>query len=219
MLKMKLKVYKFCMNTEILIKSNKKRKIVCCALKLFYDKNKQISLPLYSKLTKGVMIRTNNISFSYTEYEKNEELESYDRELVIAAREAALNAYAPYSNFKVGAAVRLETGIIVRGANIENAAFPSGICAERSALFNSISNHPEDKPVALAIAAMTEEGLTDDFPSPCGNCRQVIAEEESRTGNKIKIILSGKNKTQIIEGISSLLPLQFNRKNLKINLP
>ena len=66
---------------------------------------------------------------------------------------------------------------------------------------------------------MTEDGLTDESPSPCGNCRQVIAEEESRTGNKIKIILSGKNKTQIIEGISSLLPLQFNRKNLKINLP
>jgi cytidine deaminase len=66
---------------------------------------------------------------------------------------------------------------------------------------------------------MTEEGLTDDFPSPCGSCRQVIAEEELRTGNKIKIILSGKNKTLIIDGIGSLLPLQFNRKNLKIKLP
>jgi len=203
----------------MIIKSNKEREIVCYASRLIYVKNKQISLPLYSKLTKRVMIRTNNISFSYTEYEKTEELESDDRELVIAAREAALNAYAPYSNFKVGAAIRLETGIIVKGANVENAAFPSGICAERSALSNSISNHPEDKPVALAIAAMTEEGLTDDFPAPCGNCRQVIAEEESRTGNKIKIILAGKNKTQIIDGISCLLPLQFKGKNLKINLP
>jgi cytidine deaminase len=165
------------------------------------------------------MIRTNNISFSYTEYEKTEELDSHDMELIIAAREAASKAYAPYSKFKVGAAVRLESGLIVMGANVENAAFPSGICAERSALSNSISNHPEDKPSALAIASMTEDGFTDDSPSPCGNCRQVIAEEEARIGNKIRIILSGKNKTQIIDGINSLLPLQFNRKNLKINLP
>jgi cytidine deaminase len=165
------------------------------------------------------MIRTNNITFSYTEYEKTEELEPDDMELIIAARKAAFTAYAPYSKFKVGASVRLASGIIVIGANIENAAFPSGICAERSALSNSISNHPKDKPIALAIVSMTEEGLTDDFPSPCGSCRQVIAEEELRTGNKIKIILSGKNKTLIIDGIGSLLPLQFNRKNLKIKLP
>jgi cytidine deaminase len=165
------------------------------------------------------MIRTNNISFSYAEYEKTDELDSEDMELVIAARESALNAYAPYSKFRVGAAVRLETGLIVRGANVENAAFPSGICAERSALSNSISNHHKDKPIAIAIAAMTEDGLTEDSPSPCGNCRQVIAEEELRIGNQIRIILSGKNKTLIIASISSLLPLQFNRKKMKIILP
>ncbi len=163
------------------------------------------------------MIRTKNISFSYTEYENNQELDSDDMELVKAAREASLKAYAPYSKFKVGAAVRLKSGKVVCGANIENAAFPSGICAERSALSNSISNHPEDEPVAIAISAMTEDGITDASPSPCGNCRQVIAEEEQRTGNKIRIILSGKNKTLIIEGIGDLLPLQFNRNNLKIN--
>ena len=84
------------------------------------------------------MIRTNNISFSYTEYDKTEELDSDDMALVIAARESALNAYAPYSKFRVGAAVRMESGIIVRGANVENAAFPSGICAERSALSLSL---------------------------------------------------------------------------------
>ena len=101
------------------------------------------------------MIRTNNISFSYKEYENSEELNPDDRELIHAAREAALNAYAPYSKFRVGAAVRLESGIIVCGANVENAAFPSGICAERSALSNSVSNYQNDKPVAIAIAAMT----------------------------------------------------------------
>ena len=165
------------------------------------------------------MIRTNNISFSYAEYEKTDELDSEDMELVIAARESALNAYAPYSKFRVGAAVRMESGVIVRGANVENAAFPSGICAERSALSNSISNYPEDKPIAIAIASLTEDGLTENSPSPCGSCRQVIAEEELRIGNQIKIILSGKNKTLIVDSISGLLPLQFNRKNMNINLP
>jgi cytidine deaminase len=162
------------------------------------------------------MIKTNNISFSYKEYEKIEELDNNDMELVVAARDAAVNAYAPYSNFRVGAAVRLSGGTIVKGANVENAAFPSGICAERNALANSISNNYSDKPVAIAIASMTDNGLTEDYPSPCGSCRQVIAEEESRTGEKIKIILSGKDKTLILDGISCLLPLQFNRNNLKI---
>jgi cytidine deaminase len=165
------------------------------------------------------MIRTNNISFSYKEFEKPEELNNDDLDLVSAARETAINAYAPYSKFRVGAAIRLESGTIVRGANVENAAFPSGICAERSALSNSVSNHHNDKPVAIAIAAMTEDGLTDEPVPPCGNCRQVIAEEEARTGNQIRIILSGKNKTFVIDSISSLLPLQFNIKNMKVNLP
>jgi cytidine deaminase len=166
-----------------------------------------------------VMIKIKNISFSYKEFEKPEELIPDDRELVFAARGAALNAYAPYSGFRVGAAVRLESGTIVCGTNVENSAFPSGICAERNALSNSVSNHHNDKPIALAIAAITKEGPTDDPVPPCGNCRQVIAEEESRTGNQIRIILPGKNKIMVIESISNLLPLQFNNKNLKVNLP
>jgi cytidine deaminase len=162
------------------------------------------------------MVKTNTISFSYIEYDRIEELDSSDLELVIAAREAALDAYAPYSKFMVGAAVRLESGLIIRGANVENAAFPSGICAERNALSHSISNYKEDKTVTIAIASMNEKGLTKDSPAPCGSCRQVIAEEETRTGNKIRIILSGKNKAIIVDGISSLLPLQFDRKNLNL---
>jgi cytidine deaminase len=162
------------------------------------------------------MIKTQEISFSYTEYDKVEDLDSADLELVIAAREAAYDAYAPYSKFRVGAAVRLESGLIIRGANVENAAFPSGICAERNALSHSISNYKEDKAVSIAIASMNEKGLTQDSPAPCGSCRQVLAEEETRTGNKLRIILSGKNKALIIEGISSLLPLQFDRRNLNV---
>lgn len=162
------------------------------------------------------MIKTNNISFSYIEYDNNEELNRSDMELITAARETALNAHAPYSKFMVGAAVRLKSGKIVCGANVENAAFPSGICAERSALSNSVSNHHDDKPIAIAIVSMTDQGITEIPPSPCGSCRQVIAEEEYRNSEKIKIILSGKNKTLIIDGIGNLLPLQFNRDNLKI---
>jgi len=165
------------------------------------------------------MIKTNSISFSYKEYETFNDLNESDRELIVAARNSAENAFAPYSKFSVGAAIRLESGTIVHGANIENAAFPSGICAERSALANSISNHPDDKPSSIAIAAKTIDGFTDDPVPPCGNCRQVIAEEESRTGKQIRIILSGKTKTLIIENIGCLLPLQFNKKNLKVNLP
>jgi len=165
------------------------------------------------------MVKTLNISFSYKEFESVDELNPDDRELILSAREAALHAYAPYSNFRVGAAVRLDSGKIVCGTNVENAAFPSGICAERNAISTSVSNYINDKPLAIAIAAVTDDGnLTDPVP-PCGNCRQVIAEEESRTGNKIKVILSGRNKTQVIESISCLLPLQFNKKNLEIKHP
>lgn len=161
------------------------------------------------------MILKNNISFTYKEFDKDEELDNSDRELLIAAKEAALHAYAPYSHFNVGAAVRLESGNVVLGTNVENAAFPSGICAERSALSNASCNFPDDNPVALAIAAITSEGLTADPVSPCGNCRQVIAEEESRSGKGIRIILGGKNKIRVIEKGGDLLPLQFNRKSLK----
>ena len=164
------------------------------------------------------MRRTNSISFTFNEFDKPDDLNSDDRELVFAARDAALNAYAPYSRFMVGAAVRLESGVIVTGVNVENAAFPSGICAERSALSNSVSNHHDDKPVAIAIAAMTEDGLTDEPVPPCGNCRQVISEEELRNGKQIRLILSGKKKIQVIENCSHLLPLQFTQKNLNVKL-
>jgi len=163
------------------------------------------------------MIKASNISFSFKEFDTIAELGSQDRELLISAREAAMNAYAPYSGYKVGAAVRLESGKIVKGTNVENAAFPSGICAERSALSNVSSNYPGDNPVTIALAAMTEAGLTNEPVSPCGNCRQVIVEEEIRSGKSIRIILSSKNKIQVIEKGGDLLPLQFSRNNLPVN--
>lgn len=163
------------------------------------------------------MARTNKITFTFQEFDEDEELDPSDHDLLVSAREVAINAYAPYSHFKVGAAVRLESGIIVTGTNVENAAFPSGICAERNALSTASSNHPGDKPVAIAITALAESGMTDDPVPPCGNCRQVIAEEEFRNSKSIRIILGGKNRTRIIEKGEDLLPLQFNRNNLKVN--
>jgi cytidine deaminase len=164
-------------------------------------------------------LRTKNITVAYREYDSADELEMNDRILLEAAGEAALNAYAPYSSFRVGAALRLESGRIVKGVNIENAAFPSGICAERSAVAVAVSNYPEEKPVAVAVAAFTMEGLTEEPVTPCGNCRQVIAEEESKNNNRIRIILGGKKKILIIEGIENLLPLQFSKDNLLSNPP
>jgi cytidine deaminase len=113
--------------------------------------------------------------------------------------------------------VRLENGEIITGTNVENAAFPSGICAERNALSNASANYPGDKPVALAIVAFSGKGHTAEPVSPCGNCRQVIAEEEYRSGRNIRIILGGRNKTRIIEKGGDLLPLQFNSDSFKIN--
>lgn len=164
-------------------------------------------------------MKKGTVSFTYKEYENTDDLDTLDRELVTEARNVTANAYAPYSKFHVGAAVRLSGGRIVTGANVENAAFPSGICAERNALAHCVTNYPGEKPVAIAVAAINNDDLTQDYVSPCGMCRQVIAEEELRSGNKIRIILSGKTRTLVIDTISDLLPLQFNKDSLRTPLP
>jgi cytidine deaminase len=163
------------------------------------------------------MIKKKSFSFTYIEYDNAEELESQDLELLKSARKVSENAYAPYSGFKVGAAVRLKSGVIITGTNVENAAFPSGICAERSALSNAASNHPGDFPVALAIAASSDKIFTRNPVAPCGNCRQVIAEAEYRSKNPVRIILAGTDKILIIAKIDDLLPLQFSRDDLQVS--
>jgi len=162
------------------------------------------------------MKQENIISFTYKEFDNEEELDPSDLELLLSARTAAAKAYAPYSQFMVGAALRLESGKIITGTNVENAAFPSGICAERNAISNAASNYPGDKPVALAVAAYSEKEHSAEPVSPCGNCRQVIAEEEFRHKVKIKIILGGKRKIRIIKSAGDLLPLQFNGNSLMV---
>jgi cytidine deaminase len=165
---------------------------------------------------KGIAMKSKEISFSWKEFDDISELDQTDRELLNEAIEATSDAYAPYSGFQVGAAVLLENGQIIRGSNIENAAFPSGICAERNALSTCSSMYPGIIPTAMAIAAITSDEVIADNVSPCGNCRQFIAEEEYRHGKSIRIILGGSSKIRIIEKGGDLLPLQFNRDSLKV---
>jgi cytidine deaminase len=170
-------------------------------------------------LNEVIIMELKNTTISWSEFSTPDELSEDDRELVMEARKASGNAWAPYSGFHVGAAVRLENGLIIKGTNVENAAFPSGICAEQNVLSNAVSNFPGHKPVAMALAARNQDGFTADPAPPCGNCRQVIVEEELRNGTDIRLILSGESKIIVISKGSDLLPLQFSFNSMKVNLP
>ena len=140
-----------------------------------------------------------------------DELSSKEREVVDAARKATANSYAVYSGFKVGAAVRLSDGTIVSGTNQENAAYPSGLCAERTTLFWANSQYPDKAVEIMAIAACTEQGELERPITPCGACRQVILETEKRFKTPIRIILYGSKECYIIEdSIKTLMPLSFD---------
>ena len=145
---------------------------------------------------------------------KVEELDDKDRQLVETSIEATNNSYAPYSRFHVGAAVRLDNGVIIPGCNQENAAFGVTICAERTALFAAGAQYPKAKVEAIAITARNTDGLLDEPVSPCGTCRQAMVETEKRSGKKLRILLNGKNSVYIIEGIGALLPLTFSDEQL-----
>ena len=114
----------------------------------------------------------------------------------------------------VGAAILLDDGSVVRGANVENAAFPSGSCAEKTAISFTVANHRDKRSVAIAIAALSGGELTAGPVPPCGNCRQMLIEEEQRLGKPIKIILAGKSAVIVLENCQSLMPLSFTRSNL-----
>jgi cytidine deaminase len=138
-----------------------------------------------------------------------DELHFEEKNLIDRAKEACFRAYAPYSQFQVGAAVLLADGEIVEGNNQENVAFPSGLCAERTALFYANSRYPEQAVQSLAIAAWTKGDFVEQPISPCGACRQVILETEMRYGSPVRILLYGKKEIYIVEGIRDLLPLAF----------
>lgn len=143
-----------------------------------------------------------------------DELDADDRKLVETAIEATKASYAPYSNFNVGAAVRLDNGIILPGCNQENAAFGVTLCAERTALFSAGAQYPEAKVEAIAIAAKNADGLLAEPIPPCGTCRQAMVETEKRSGRKLRILLYGTKHVYIIDGIGCLLPLTFSDETL-----
>ncbi|WP_321424128.1 cytidine deaminase [uncultured Bacteroides sp.] len=139
-----------------------------------------------------------------------DELSDEDKKLIEQSIEATKRSYAPYSKFSVGAAALLDNGITVTGTNQENAAYPSGLCAERTTLFYANSQYPDSAVKTLAIAARTERDFIETPIPPCGACRQVILETEKRYGNSIRILLYGKSCIYLVEGIGSLLPLSFD---------
>ncbi|MDH6304231.1 cytidine deaminase [Parabacteroides sp. PH5-13] len=133
--------------------------------------------------------------------------------LLQAALEATGRAYAPYSRFQVGAAVLLSDGKIVAGNNQENAAYPSGLCAERVALFSAGAQYPDLAVKAIAIAAVTE-GSQVDMITPCGGCRQVLLEVEKRYQHPVNVLLYGKDTVYVADSASALLPLSFDGSDL-----
>ncbi|MBS3774506.1 MAG: cytidine deaminase [Bacteroidales bacterium] len=142
------------------------------------------------------------------------ELSPSDRQLVEKAETAASNAYAPYSEFHVGSAVLLENGRSFVGNNQENVAFPSGLCAERVAVFYAKAQFPEVPIETLAIAALKKGKLAEEPPAPCGGCLQVLLENERRDQHPIKIVLYGSNKIVMGEGVRQFMPLGFDGKAL-----
>lgn len=155
-----------------------------------------------------------DINISIQSYQLDE-LSPQDQELVQAAIKATHNAYANYSRFYVGAALRLENGQMVIGANQENAAFPSGLCAERTAVFAAQANYPDSPIETLAIVARNEKGVLPNPITPCGACRQVILEIEDRYKKPIKILLYGTQKIYCVRSVKDLLPLSFVDDNMR----
>ena len=144
-----------------------------------------------------------------------DELSVADRELIEQAMKATDNAYAEYSHFYVGAALRLATGRIVIGANQENAAFPSGLCAERTAVFSAQANFPDQSIEALALVARNDNGLIDNPVTPCGACRQVLLGVEERYGLPMRILMYGKSGVYSVGSAKDLLPLSFVDSSMK----
>jgi cytidine deaminase len=155
----------------------------------------------------------------FIEYEDERELDPADLSLLQKARETADNAHAPYSGFYVGAAVLLEDGTIVPGSNQENIAYPDGLCAERVALFYASSQYPGIAVDTIAITAKADGFHISTPVTPCGSCRQVMAEMENKYSKRMRLILAGETgSVLLIKGIDNLLPLMFHANELKKRL-
>lgn len=150
------------------------------------------------------------ISIEYTEYNSVSEMEVDDASLFQKAIQALEGSYAPYSKFNVGAAVLLSNGKVIQGSNQENAAYPSGTCAERVALFYANATYPNETIQKIAIVASSNGTLLPTPTYPCGACRQVMAEFEQRAKNPLEIIVGSSNTILKFKGVASLLPFAFD---------
>ena len=150
------------------------------------------------------------LTIDYEEFTSADQMLPEDQELVKAAIDAQKGSYSPYSNFQVGAALRLANGLIVKGANQENAAYPSGLCAERTAMFWAGANYPDVPMDALAIAGADHGVLCESPASPCGACRQVMAEYQKKHGRPREIILVGSRRIRKFACVDDLLPFIFD---------
>jgi cytidine deaminase len=159
-------------------------------------------------------MKTTEIKITVYEFERIDELPLNDRNLLEEARQITASAYAPYSGFHVGAAILLGNGQIIKGNNQENSAYPSGLCAERVALFYANASYPDSAVKTIAISASKNGMLVNEPVKPCGGCRQALAEAEVRFETPIRIILDGKDSILVLQGVESLLPLSFSKKDL-----
>ncbi len=149
------------------------------------------------------------------DYNSPAELNDELQKLIQKAKDAAENAYAPYSEFKVGAAVLLENDEIIEGSNQENAAYPSGLCAERVAIFYANSKFPNTKIKAIAVTASSKDGFVEEPIPPCGSCLQVMLESEQRANRSIQVLLFGTKKITIVNNVKQFLPVYFDKGMLK----
>jgi cytidine deaminase len=156
------------------------------------------------------------ISISFDQYTSLEELNNQDQILCLEAKKAMSNSHSPYSGFRVGVAVQLESGRIVHGSNQENVAYPSGLCAERVALFMIGTTYPDDKILSMAITAQTDHFLIKEPVTSCGACLQVMAEYEKKQSHPINVMFYCLNGAIIrTSGIKSLLPFAFEETRLQ----
>ena len=151
-----------------------------------------------------------HLDITYQEFSSVEEMTPEDQALVAAALEAQKGSYSPYSDFQVGAALLLANGVVVKGANQENIAYPSGLCAERTAMFWAGANYPDVAMETLAIAGSDHGVLCESPASPCGACRQVMAEYQKKYQHPIKIILVGSKRIRKFSRVEDLLPFIFD---------
>jgi cytidine deaminase len=156
------------------------------------------------------MMINHEIKINFEEYSSVEELNKEDKDLCFEAVKALANSHSPYSKFKVGVAMRLQSGKVIYASNQENVAYPSGLCAERVALFYWGANHPEDPVISMAITAHSDEFELEKPVTSCGACLQVLAEYEKKQNQPIKMILyCRKGPVWIASGIESFLPFLF----------